>query len=467
MITRFIIPFLLLASPLSATNWLVGPARTYTKPSAVSNLVQNGDTVSIDAGVYPADVARWAAHRLLLRGVGGIAHLKAQGANYGGKAIWVIAGDDTRVEYIEFSECTVPDQNGAGIRQEGHNLTVRHCAFHHNEDGILAGTVHPSHILVEYSEFAYNGYGDGLSHNIYVNNIDTFTFRFNYSHHTAVGHEVKSRAFVNFIQYNRITNEDGTASRNIDLPNGGTVYLIGNIIEQGEPSPNHNMIGYGLEGLSNPTAHAVYAVHNTLVNHYNGGSFIQFAAGTALFKGYNNIVAGGGAFISGTNPLTLDTAANLRTVDIASIAFADDADYDYHLTALSALVIDKAVPPGMANGFALAPVAEYLHIASGEARCVSNLPDIGAFEWCAPVPTIAAADGDMVAVFPNPSSGVFYLDMPEGQAFDAAVFTSTGACIGQWHRERHLDLAHVPAGVYFLKIDTASRRWVVKLIKKL
>src|SRR5262249_30378794 len=148
-------------------------SRTYTKPSQVATLVQNGDTVLIDAGTYSADVARWSAHNLVLKGVNGYAHLASGGVVYGDKAIWVIAGNNATVEYIEFSQAVSTSQNGAGIRQEGLSLTVRHCYFHNNEDGILGGAYHPSTIRIEASEFAYNGYGDGYSHNLYIGNIDT------------------------------------------------------------------------------------------------------------------------------------------------------------------------------------------------------------------------------------------------------------------------------------------------------
>ncbi|MBK9629344.1 MAG: hypothetical protein IPO56_17085 [Flavobacteriales bacterium] len=55
-------------------------------------------------------------------------------------------------------------------------------------------------------------------------------FRHNYSHQTNVGHELKSRANVNFIEYNRFSNEqNGSASREIDLPDGGQACAIGNV----------------------------------------------------------------------------------------------------------------------------------------------------------------------------------------------------------------------------------------------
>ncbi|MBL7940576.1 MAG: hypothetical protein JNL43_14540, partial [Flavobacteriales bacterium] len=84
----------LLMSTVQATAWTIGPGQTYTLPSQVSTLVGNGDTVNIEAGVYPSDVARWQADDLVLRGVGGFAHLESNGLSWGDKAIWVIQGDN-------------------------------------------------------------------------------------------------------------------------------------------------------------------------------------------------------------------------------------------------------------------------------------------------------------------------------------------------------------------------------------
>ncbi|MBK6344293.1 MAG: hypothetical protein IPF41_17410 [Flavobacteriales bacterium] len=114
-----------------AATWTIGPGWSYTMPSQVSALVSDGDTVNIEAGIYHSDVARWQADDLVLRGVGGFAHLESNGLAWGGKAIWVIQGDNTTVEWIEFSECQVPDHDGAGIPAWRElNLTVRHCWFH-------------------------------------------------------------------------------------------------------------------------------------------------------------------------------------------------------------------------------------------------------------------------------------------------------------------------------------------------
>src|SRR4051812_15716026 len=109
--------FCALTSALNATTWHVGAGQTYTAPSQVSTLVANGDTVNIDAGIYNSDVCAWNKNNLLLRCTNGMAHLKANNTTFGGKAIWVIQGNNTRVEHIEFSLGTNADGNGAGIRQ--------------------------------------------------------------------------------------------------------------------------------------------------------------------------------------------------------------------------------------------------------------------------------------------------------------------------------------------------------------
>src|SRR5262245_41034906 len=103
----------------------VGPGKAYKVPSQAAAAAKDGDVVEIDAGIYNGDVAVWSANRLVLKGVGGRAHLKVAGQNAQGKGIWVLAGNDTTVENIEFSGARVPDENGAGIRLEGDGLTIQ------------------------------------------------------------------------------------------------------------------------------------------------------------------------------------------------------------------------------------------------------------------------------------------------------------------------------------------------------
>ena len=86
------------------------PGRELKRPSEAARVARDGDVVEIDAGVYAGDAAVWPQHRLTIRGVGGRAHLRANGAHAEGKAIWVIKGHDTTVERVEFSGAGCPPQ---------------------------------------------------------------------------------------------------------------------------------------------------------------------------------------------------------------------------------------------------------------------------------------------------------------------------------------------------------------------
>ncbi|HSE92305.1 MAG TPA: right-handed parallel beta-helix repeat-containing protein, partial [Methylomirabilota bacterium] len=253
----------------------VGPGRELARPSHAAALARAGDTVEIDAELYEGDVVTWRADHLTLRGVGGRARLRAAGQAAEAKAIWVIRGRNTVVEDVEFSGARVPDRNGAGIRQEGADLTIRRCLFHDNENGVLLGGGPDSETVIEESEFAANGAGDGRSHNIYIVAVRRFVLRGSDVHHARTGHNVKSRARENVIVGNRIVDEaTGTSSYAIDLPNGGVAYIIGNVLQKGPRAEHRRMIAYGAEGIRH-AVNELYLVNNTLVNDRGfGGVFV-------------------------------------------------------------------------------------------------------------------------------------------------------------------------------------------------
>jgi hypothetical protein len=354
-----------------AATLAVGPGKAYAKPCAAIAAAQDGDVIEIDAGTYSGDVCAVARNDLTLRGVGGRAHLDAAGAAFGGKGIWVIQGASSTVENIEFSGAKVPDMNGAGIRQEGAGLVVRNCYFHDNEDGILSGG--GGEILVEGSEFANNGAGDGYSHNMYIGHEKKFTLRWSYSHHAKIGHVVKSRADQNFIIANRLMDEaDGTSSYTIDLPNGGTSYVIGNLIQQGPRTDNAVILAYAEEGATNSSAD-LYVVNNTFVNDRGSGTFLSIAAAAAPAVVRNNIFLGGGTVATQASAVM---AGNFTTGDPMLV---DRAGFDYHLTPGSPCV-NAGVDPGAAGAMSLVPDVQYVHPVSHEARVAVGVIDIGAYE---------------------------------------------------------------------------------------
>ncbi len=93
------------------TTIRVGPNRLYRKPSEVAQIAKDGDTIEIDAADYFGDVAVWPQNNLTLKCIGGRPHLRAAGQSAEDKAIWVIKGENTTVENMEFSGAKVGDKN--------------------------------------------------------------------------------------------------------------------------------------------------------------------------------------------------------------------------------------------------------------------------------------------------------------------------------------------------------------------
>ncbi len=348
-------------------TWRVGPDRELTAPSRAAAVAGDGDTVLIDAGTYAGDVATWTQDDLTLRGVGGHAHLRAAGRSAQGKAIWVLAGDRTRVDRIEFSGASVPDQNGAGIRQEGTDLTVTRSWFHDNQNGILTGADPDSDIVIRRSRFFRSGAGDGYTHNLYVGAVRSLTVTGSWLWGADVGHELKSRAARTTIVANRIDDADATASYSIDVPNGGRTLVAGNIVVQGPRSENSTLVSYGAEGLTHPSR-TVWVVHNTFVNRRTAGTFVALADG-AVAHLRNNLLLGPGEL---TSRPPASARANRR---VGPGGFVDAAADDYHLRASS-----PAVDRGVRVPRRWRPRWEYAHPARLVLRPSADRADLGAHE---------------------------------------------------------------------------------------
>lgn len=368
---------LMIHASACAAKLEVGPTRAIKLPSEAARLARDGDEVAIDARLYRGDVAVWRQNRLTLRGVGGIAHLDAQYAAAENKAIWVLKGADVTVENVDFSRARSTSMNGAGIRFEGTNLTVRNSRFHHNEMGILMGDNPRSQILIEGSEFYentvdYRRYGR-LGHNVYIGGVGRFTLRNSYVHDASIGHNVKSRALENYILYNRITDERNGSSYLIDLPNGGNSYLVGNLLRKNAEADGPVMIAYASEHNRENPRQGLYVASNTGVDDYAGGMFVKnFSVAPAQL--FNNLLVGEIQALTGPgeekNDLILEDAR-----------FKNRQAFDYRLLPGSA-AIDQGFDPGKApNGFVLRPEFQYVHPLGIEPRKRIRALDAGAYEF--------------------------------------------------------------------------------------
>ncbi len=355
----------------------VGPGQPYTTIAAAAAVAQDGDTVEIAAGTYHEAVT-WTANGLTIRGVGGRPVVDMTNLPIdNGKAIFVSSGADVTIENLEFDGAAVTDQNGAGIRWEGPgSLTVRGCVFRSNENGIIGGgALHPENTaLVEHNEFVDNGRGKvGYTHSVYFGDADTVTFRGNWSHAlwpggTDIGHLFKCRAHHTNVLYNRLTAEATPSSYEINLPQGGDAWVIGNLLQQREGSQLIMISFADGDGAQYPNSQ-LHVIGNTFVNEAAGGAtFIRTMQADAQITAIDNLFVGNGTLSSGGVVTMMN---NLATT---TPNFVDQANFDYHLTAGS-----PAIDAGIAT--AMMPDAQYVHPAMTEGRGVVGTIDVGAYEF--------------------------------------------------------------------------------------
>lgn len=360
----------------------VGIGENIKLPSEAAKIAKSGDVIEILAGRYENDMAIWRQNDITIRGIGGRAQLIATRPiayvsgddQSNGKGIWVTRGNNISVENIEFSGARVSSKNGAGIRAEGKGLYVCNSRFIKNENGILGGG---GNVIIEYSEFDHNGHGDGQSHNMYIERTDNFIFRFSKSHHAKIGHNIKTRAKRNFILYNHIMDTmSGTASYQIDIPNGGESYIIGNSFHQGPKNDNSTLISFGAEGLINQ-GHRFYVINNTMINDDNKGAFVVAAHDEKNISHatiLNNVLVGPGEILRGKGFVQ----RNVRGTK--SFFHAVPELYDYRLNdGVSA--INAGIEPNVSvSGIWLMPLYQFSKDGKSTRINYKDI-DVGAFEY--------------------------------------------------------------------------------------
>jgi len=275
----------------------VGPTRAIKTIAACAYSVRAGANIDVDAGTYSGDVAVWTQDNITVRAVGGRVRLLADGAAAEGKGIWVVRANNMHVEGFDFEGAKVPrcqgakvpDRNGAGKRLDRGSLHVKDCRFGYNEMGLLTNNDPSTVLVVEDSEFAYNMRPDGHNHNLYVGHIARLMVSNSYFHHGRTGHLLKSRAAVNDIVNNRlIDGTGGTASYELEFPDGGVANVVGNTIAQSITTENPTLISFGAEGYQWPR-NTIYLENNTLVNPLRWrGTFLRVRPGADAIGATNN-----------------------------------------------------------------------------------------------------------------------------------------------------------------------------------
>ncbi len=298
----------------------VGPGQQYSTIAAAAAAAQSGDTIDVQAGTYTNDFVGVYTN-VTLQAVGGVVTMVATTDPPNGKAIIDEGGQGVSVTIngFDISGAVVTDGNGAAIRYEGGNLTLNNDYFHNNQDGLLGAADTAGSITINNSEFAFNGTGDGRTHNLYVSDIANLTITNSYFHDANEGHEIKSRAENTTVTGSRIFDNNSTASYSIDLPNGGNATIQNDVIQQGPRSDNPAIIAYGEEG-SLHTGTSVTIANNTIVNDrtspigvWNKTAHAVTLQGNSVYGLTSSNLTSGPANVSGTTYLAsrpaLDTSS--------------------------------------------------------------------------------------------------------------------------------------------------------------
>ncbi len=219
----------------------VGAGHEFRLPSRAIAEAGSGDTVLIQPGVY-TDCARIRASHVTIAGAGPGVVLTGKTCN--GKAILVIDGNDVTIRNLTLQNATVADQNGAGIRAEGGSLTVDNVRFLDSQMGILIASKPRMTVRVINSDFERNGacgpaHHEWCGHAVYAGHIAELDVSNSRFFDQYLGHHIKSRALKTVVQSNTIMDgPDGTASYEVDIPQGGTLIMQNNTLQKGPKADN-------------------------------------------------------------------------------------------------------------------------------------------------------------------------------------------------------------------------------------
>ena len=251
----WLLPLLCLAVPAAARTLEVGPNKPFRQPSEAAAAAASGDHILIAPGEY-FDCAVWRASRLVIEGTGKPENTVITDKTCNGKGLFLTDGEDITIRNLTLARARAPDSNGAGIRMEANTLTVEHVRFVNNQNGILTNADVHGTLIVRDSEFLRNGVCQrNCAHGIYADTLDLLRVERSKFFETRSAHHIKSRARrTEVIDSDLQDGPNGTASYQIEVPNGGSVLVRGCTIEKGPRAENRTgAIVIGLEGVTQPT----------------------------------------------------------------------------------------------------------------------------------------------------------------------------------------------------------------------
>lgn len=428
-------------APVYAATLEVGPGKTFARIEDALARAQAGDTILVHPlpGGQPYQREALNVHRprLTFRAVPAAGQswvkISGRGFSYSGagstpRAIFQFnrGADHCRVEGFELCDAHNDTHNGAGVRiNQANHVTIRNCSIHDNDMGIMSngdGTLNAGlDQRIEHCLIYRNGSTEdpGHNHNLYLGGTSV-TLRFCEIHSSTTGHNVKSRAHANRIEYCYVHD---SANREFDLvdaaetalPNSHTVLLGNLIVKDPQCRGNRRVIHFGQDGGREHDG-TLYLAMNTIVTPFIA-PVVELSAPRAKTHLVGNLVADGGIRQSRQTVANARGGARLKNVtghgnwfsgDFAASAlgtglsaqentfrrathalFVAPQQHDYRLTpdaagpatiALTPADLNLPGVPGMAAADALEPLAwQYQHPAGKAPRSRRGASVLGAF----------------------------------------------------------------------------------------
>jgi hypothetical protein len=253
---------LLLAAPLAAQQrpapfTIAETGQSFRSLAAAVRAIGGGEgTIRIAPGRYRECAVQEAGQVAFVAEQSGAAIF--DGAMCEGKAILVLRGRSARVEGLTFTHMEVEDGNGAGIRIEQGDLFVSETRFVDGQSGILSAIDPNGTISVDRSTFSGLGVhpdGNG-AHSIYAGHYGALRVTRSRFERGTGGHYLKSRAPRIEVSDSSFDDSNGhTTNYLIDLPEGATGRIAGNVFVNGPDKENYGtMIAVAAEVRANSSA---------------------------------------------------------------------------------------------------------------------------------------------------------------------------------------------------------------------
>lgn len=295
----------LIATLAIAASAAAAPAQDSQKPFVVQETGKGfsrlQDAVeAIGGGAGTIMIAPGQYRQCAVQQAGQIAYVAAEpgtavfdGVACQGKAALVLAGQGAIVNGLTFQNIRVSDDNGSGIRLQQGNLHVMESLFRDSQSGILSHDDPGATIVIERSTFSGLGYcGDDCAHSIYIGDYGRLIVSNTRFERGTGGHYVKSRGARIEVSESSFDDSDGHSSNYmIDLPNGATGRIGGNVFVQGSDKENYSaMIVVAAEGAEHSSnGLAVAGNEATLAPGAKPTVFVADLSGDRLAIGENRL----------------------------------------------------------------------------------------------------------------------------------------------------------------------------------